>query len=203
MNVKIISIFILISTHLKIQTIFKGHFFDGMQFQKIRKTHLFRNFFGCFQKIIFTLKPVRSFLPTPRGLEFRPGQDYHFISTSSRRDLNRRSGGSCATHNMKVIFKVAERGQEHGLGQRRGQGQPAINRPRERVEEEHVKPIERVGSFHTGLGQKREEGRRGTVKQEASTMSGSRSREQTYLHILLPLLLLLLAACTLASTGVT
>lgn len=147
------------------------------------------------RQLQFTIT-FRSFSPTPRGLEFRPGQDYYFISTSSRRDLNRRAGGSCATHNMKVIFKVAERGQEHGLGQRQGQGQPAINRPRERVEEEHVKPIERVGSFHTGLGQKREEGRRGTVKQEASTMSGSRSREQHSFHLLLPFLLMLLSATT-------
>ncbi|CAL8134914.1 unnamed protein product [Orchesella dallaii] len=48
----------------------------------------------------------RSFTPQPGGLEFRPGQDYYFISTSSRDDLHRRVGGRCSTHNMKVVFKV-------------------------------------------------------------------------------------------------
>lgn len=56
----------------------------------------------------------RSFTPTPGGLEFRPGQDYFFISTSSRNDLKRRLGGRCSTHNMKLRFKVADtkNGQE-------------------------------------------------------------------------------------------
>ena len=34
----------------------------------------------------FTLT-FRSFTPTPGGLEFRPGQDYYFVSTSSRLDI--------------------------------------------------------------------------------------------------------------------
>jgi len=54
----------------------------------------------------------RSFTPTPGGLEFSPGQDYYFISTSSRGDLHRRVGGGCATHNMRVMFKVAPAGDE-------------------------------------------------------------------------------------------
>jgi hypothetical protein len=49
----------------------------------------------------------RSFTPTPGGLEFRPGQSYYFISTSSKTDLHRRVGGSCSSHNMKVSFKIA------------------------------------------------------------------------------------------------
>ena len=49
----------------------------------------------------------RSFTPTPGGLEFRPGQDYYFISTSSQNDIHRRVGGGCSANNMKVIFKVA------------------------------------------------------------------------------------------------
>ena len=49
----------------------------------------------------------RSFTPTPGGLEFKPGQDYYFISTSSRNDLYRRLGGRCSTHNMRLTFKVA------------------------------------------------------------------------------------------------
>ena len=49
----------------------------------------------------------RSFTPTPGGLEFRPGHDYYFISTSSPHNLHRRVGGGCGNHNMKVVFRVA------------------------------------------------------------------------------------------------
>ena len=50
----------------------------------------------------------RSFTPTPGGLEFRPGQEYYFISTANSRDIHRRVGGWCKSHNMKMIVKVAE-----------------------------------------------------------------------------------------------
>ena len=50
----------------------------------------------------------RPFTPNPGGMEFKPGKDYYFISTSAPEDLHRRSGGHCATHNMKVAFKVAD-----------------------------------------------------------------------------------------------
>ena len=50
----------------------------------------------------------RSFSPTPGGLEFRPGQDYYFISTSTKRDIHRRVGGYCSSHNMKMTFRVAD-----------------------------------------------------------------------------------------------
>ncbi|XP_015929883.1 ephrin-A4 isoform X2 [Parasteatoda tepidariorum] len=56
------------------------------------------------QYMYFTIT-FRSFTPQPGGLEFRPGQDYYFISTSGGA-LDQRIGGRCATHNMKVIFKV-------------------------------------------------------------------------------------------------
>jgi len=50
----------------------------------------------------------RSFTPQPGGLEFKSGQDYYFISTSTGKTagLNRKLGGRCLTHNMKVMFKV-------------------------------------------------------------------------------------------------
>lgn len=59
------------------------------------------------QLMYFTIT-FRSFTPQPGGLEFRPGQDYYFISTSTGNEdgLHQRIGGRCATHNMKVIFKV-------------------------------------------------------------------------------------------------
>ena len=50
----------------------------------------------------------RSFSPTPGGLEFKPGQDYYFISTSTRRDIHRRVGGYCQSHKMKMVFRVHE-----------------------------------------------------------------------------------------------
>ena len=50
----------------------------------------------------------RNFSPTPGGLEFKPGQSYYLISTSTSRDLHRRAGGFCASHNMKMMFKVAD-----------------------------------------------------------------------------------------------
>jgi len=60
-----------------------------------------------FDLMYFTIT-FRSFTPTPGGLEFRPGNDYYFISTSSKNDLHRRVGGGCTSNNMKVIFRVAE-----------------------------------------------------------------------------------------------
>lgn len=50
----------------------------------------------------------RSFTPQPGGLEFKPGHDYYFITTSTGRaeGLHRRYGGRCASRHMKVTFKV-------------------------------------------------------------------------------------------------
>ena len=50
----------------------------------------------------------RSFTPTPGALEFSPGKEYYFISTSTNKDIHRRAGGWCRSHNMKMIIKVAE-----------------------------------------------------------------------------------------------
>ncbi|XP_050704678.1 ephrin-B2-like [Eriocheir sinensis] len=57
-------------------------------------------------KLMYFTITFRSFTPQPGGLEFKPGQDYYFISTSSQDDLHRRIGGRCSTHHMKVVFKV-------------------------------------------------------------------------------------------------
>ncbi len=57
-------------------------------------------------RLMYFTITFRSFTPTPGGLEFHPGHDYYFISTSSRDDLHRRVGGGCSTHNMRMIFKV-------------------------------------------------------------------------------------------------
>ena len=63
-------------------------------------------------KLMYFTITFRSFTPTPGGLEFHPGHDYYFISTSSRDDLHRRVGGGCSTHNMKMIFKVHQKPSE-------------------------------------------------------------------------------------------
>ncbi|XP_049536531.1 uncharacterized protein LOC125951616 [Anopheles darlingi] len=57
-------------------------------------------------KLMFFTITFRPFTPQPGGLEFLPGNDYYFISTSSKDDLHRRIGGRCTTDNMKVVFKV-------------------------------------------------------------------------------------------------
>merc|ERR1712187_372252 len=41
-------------------------------------------------------------------MEFKPGQSYYFISTSSARDVHRRVGGFCLSKNMKITFRVAQ-----------------------------------------------------------------------------------------------
>ena len=69
-------------------------------------------------RMTFITITFRSFTPTPGGLEFHPGQDYYFISTSSRADLQRRIGGRCSTHNMKVMFRVAPAEHEQLPNQR-------------------------------------------------------------------------------------
>nr|XP_043069506.1 ephrin-B1 [Drosophila bipectinata] len=58
------------------------------------------------RKLMFFTITFRPFTPQPGGLEFLPGNDYYFISTSSKDDLYRRIGGRCSTNNMKVVFKV-------------------------------------------------------------------------------------------------
>ena len=60
------------------------------------------------QKFQYFTITFRNFSPTPGGLEFKPGQNYYLISTSTTRDIHRRVGGYCSSHNMKMIFKVAD-----------------------------------------------------------------------------------------------
>ena len=69
-----------------------------------------------YELMYFTIT-FRSFTPTPGGLEFRPGNDYYFISTSSKNDLHRRVGGGCSTHNMKIVFRVAEDLKSNSISQ--------------------------------------------------------------------------------------
>ena len=59
------------------------------------------------QLMYFTIT-FRSFTPQPGGLEFKPGQDYYFITTSTGNPegVHNKMGGKCASSHMKVTFKV-------------------------------------------------------------------------------------------------
>ena len=65
-----------------------------------------------FEVTYFTLT-FRPINPTPNGLEFVPNEEYHFISTSSRANLNQRRGGYCSSNNMKIIFKAVDGHSHH------------------------------------------------------------------------------------------
>ncbi|XP_040580028.1 ephrin-B1-like [Lepeophtheirus salmonis] len=88
--------------------------------------------------LYFTIS-FRSFTPTPGGMEFKPGKDYYFISTSSPNDLKSKNGGRCSTHNMKIAFKVASRDHERSssspiesLSNKKNVYPLSINTPRRR-----------------------------------------------------------------------
>jgi len=117
----------------------------------------------------------RSFSPSPRGLEFHPGQDYYFISTSSRSDLHRRVGGSCSTHNMKVIFKVADTSDRRPAPAINTARQPQLRLEQSEARSPYVRPIGDVRQFHTGMDEasKQRYDRDQNIKQEASTATHS------------------------------
>ncbi|XP_023343458.1 ephrin-B1 [Eurytemora carolleeae] len=57
------------------------------------------------QNFLYFTITFRYFSPSPRQLEFKPGETYFFISTSDPENLLRRNGGYCDTHNMKIKFR--------------------------------------------------------------------------------------------------
>lgn len=68
----------------------------------------------------------------PNTVEFQPGKDYYFISTSRPDDVLSRRGGFCSSHNMKVMFKVLD--SSHSL-QEEDRGQALESPAPERSEE--------------------------------------------------------------------
>lgn len=91
-------------------------------------------------KVRYVTITFRSFTPTPGGMEFHPGKDYYFISTSSKEDLHRRVGGWCTTHNMKMVFKVAD--QNNKLSQTiQPESQEEINLATEEGKEVSLDPV--------------------------------------------------------------
>jgi len=57
--------------------------------------------------LYFTIT-FRYFSPSPQQLEFKPGESYYFISTSTQHNLYSRSAGYCSQRNMRLQFRIAE-----------------------------------------------------------------------------------------------
>lgn len=159
----------------------------------------------------------RSFTPTPGGLEFKPGKDYFFISTSSKNDLYRRVGGRCSTKNMRLVFKISHgkanvtsttseaTGDGSGLVRLNNQ----VNVPRQNDEEED-NSSKKLSDFHSYLypmrdiieldSNKVEQSKRSenyaneVIKQEASVMHSNGGRPKILLSPVASGLLLLLLA---------
>jgi len=60
-----------------------------------------------FENIKYTFY-ISKFSPVPGAIEFTPGSDYYFISTSNGtlNGLNNTVGGTCQKDNMKMIIRV-------------------------------------------------------------------------------------------------
>ena len=153
----------------------------------------------------------RSFTPTPGGLEFKPGLDYFFISTSSRNDLYRRLGGRCSTHNMRLVFKISNTNElpsevldtPEDLNQR-----PNINVPRISDSEDLLdESSKKLSDFHSYLYPMRdiieldsnsvEQSKRSenyaneVIKQEASVMHSNGGPKVTLSTLLLSIVITL------------
>jgi len=61
----------------------------------------------------------RSFSPSPQQMEFKPGRSYYLISTATQSDLYSLSGGWCRSHNMRLVFRVADTEMEMSVSGRR------------------------------------------------------------------------------------
>jgi len=61
--------------------------------------------------LYFTIT-FRYFSPSPRQLEFKPGENYFFISTSAPNNLQAKDGGFCVSNNMRMQFRIAESTEE-------------------------------------------------------------------------------------------
>jgi len=62
--------------------------------------------------LYFTIT-FRYFSPSPRQLEFKPGETYFFISTSEPGNVHTLEGGFCSTNNMKMQFRIAENQEQN------------------------------------------------------------------------------------------
>ena len=77
---------------------------------RIQKTSPVRQILRCdkpFENVKYTFY-ISTFSPIPGAIEFQPGNDYYFISTSNGtlNGLNNTEYGSCQTSNMKMVIRV-------------------------------------------------------------------------------------------------
>lgn len=77
---------------------------------RIKKNSPVRQILRCdkpFENVKYTFY-ISTFSPIPGAIEFQPGNDYYFISTSNGtlNGLNNTEYGSCRTNNMKMIIRV-------------------------------------------------------------------------------------------------
>lgn len=131
----------------------------------------------------------RSFTPTPGGLEFRPGQDYYFISTSSKNDLYRRLGGRCSTHNMRLVFKISQEKNKNEV--ELTSKKTNVNEPRledaTKLSDYHsyLYPMREIIELDTNSVEKSENFANEVVKQSASVMHSNGGQNYTSLSLLL------------------
>jgi len=161
----------------------------------------------------------RSFTPTPGGLEFKPGKDYFFISTSSKNDLYRRLGGRCSTNNMRLVFKISHvkanatstsSSETSSDSLLRLNNQVNVPRHNENLNEDEDNSNKKLSDFHSYLypmrdiieldSNKVEQSKRSenyaneVIKQEASVMHSNGGRKILLSPFASALLILLLLA---------
>ncbi|KAK6055545.1 Ephrin [Cooperia oncophora] len=66
--------------------------------------------------------------PNPSALDYRPGQTYYFISTStgSQFGLDNKYGGLCASHQLKMVIHVTDKNGDTSRHIHRVHKKPAI-----------------------------------------------------------------------------
>ncbi len=78
-----------------------------------------------FRPKFFTLT-FRSFSPTPGAFEFHPGQNYYFITTSSRKSR------SCSAPHMRLVIHIEEEEEDQRGGEQiRSNQKEFVSKPRE------------------------------------------------------------------------
>ena len=124
---------------------------------------------AMYPPMFFTIT-FRSFTPTPGGMEFYPGRDYYFISTSSEGEIDGRDGGRCRSHNMKMIFKVGRHGHRRKQATTT-EAATAVNVPRRRTRPTARPELTLLETNRLDQRKSRRGGRRrDLIKQEASRM---------------------------------
>jgi len=108
----------------------------------------------------------RSFSPSPQQMEFKPGRSYYLISTATQADLYSLTGGWCQSHNMRLVFRVADTGVELSVSGRRptmfwskywGSGVPGprhhYSRDRGRMDREYNSEDENQSGYEAGFSE--------------------------------------------------